>query len=106
MVRRRGLPMSLATLPPGTQAILVSGYGYSPRRSRGESGRAPSASSTLGERLSAMGFIPGGELAVEFNHGVGPVIVRIRGARVAIGRGQAARMMVRPVLVEGAAGDE
>jgi Fe2+ transport system protein FeoA len=50
---------------------------------------------SLGERLAALGFVPGTALWVESNNGRGPVIVRVRGARVAIGRGQAGRMLVR-----------
>lgn len=44
-----------------------------------------------------MGFVPGAELLVEVNHGRGPVIVRIRGARVALGRGQAQQILVEPL---------
>lgn len=51
--------------------------------------------STLGERLAALGFVPGAKIAVEANSGRGPVIVNVRGARVAIGRGQAHKMLVR-----------
>jgi Fe2+ transport system protein FeoA len=59
--------------------------------------------SALQERMAAMGFVPGTELEVEANYGRGPVIVRIRGACVALGRGQANKLMVRPVIAEAAA---
>jgi len=61
----------------------------------GKIGRGRFASG--GDRLAALGFVPGSRLLVETNYGYGPVIVRIRGARVAIGRGQAQRLLVRPV---------
>jgi hypothetical protein len=35
---------------------------------------------------------------VQANFGRGPVIVSIRGARVAVGRGQAHKILVRPAL--------
>jgi ferrous iron transport protein A len=45
-------------------------------------------------RLAAMGLLPGTELEVIQNSGKGPFIVSVRGSRIVIGRGMAARMEV------------
>ena len=42
-----------------------------------------------------MGFAPGSEVEVIAN-GRGPVVVRVRGVTVALGRGVAAKVLVRP----------
>lgn len=47
-------------------------------------------------RLAALGFTPGAPVAIMRNHGFGPLIVTIRGARVALGRGEASKIIVRP----------
>jgi|GEM_PF-2766188 len=93
MNRVGAMAINLASLPRGARAVLtkIGGRG-------GDIGPA-----ALAERMAAMGFVPGTELAVEANYGRGPIIVCIRGARVAIGRGQAAKLMVRPLLPEAVA---
>lgn len=48
-------------------------------------------------RLIGLGLTPGARLRVLQNRGRGPLIVEVRGSRVALGRGQAARVMVRPL---------
>lgn len=45
-------------------------------------------------RLAALGFTPGAPLTVVRNAGSGPLIVAIRGARVALGRGEAAHVFI------------
>ena len=45
-------------------------------------------------RPAAMGLLPGTELEVIQNSGKGPFIVAVRGSRIVIGRGMAARMEV------------
>ena len=45
-------------------------------------------------RLTALGFTPGGELMVNQNYAHGPLIVTVCGGRVAIGRGEAAAILV------------
>ncbi len=45
-------------------------------------------------RLAALGFTPGAEVNMTQNHGRGPLIVTVRGTRVALGRGEAARIIV------------
>lgn len=46
-------------------------------------------------RLYGMGIVPGAELEIVANSGHGPVIVRVRGVEVALGRG-----LARGILVE------
>lgn len=45
-------------------------------------------------RLATFGFVRGAEVQVLQNYGIGPVIVQIHGARVALGRGEAERILV------------
>jgi ferrous iron transport protein A len=40
-------------------------------------------------RLISLGFTPGAEISMTQNYGRGPLIVSVRGGRVAIGRGEA-----------------
>ena len=47
-------------------------------------------------RLAALGFTPGAAITVTRNYGVGPIIVNVRGAQIALGRGEAQRIRVRP----------
>lgn len=45
-------------------------------------------------RLVTLGFTPGAQLAMVQNYGRGPIIVLVRDARIAMGRGEAAKVMV------------
>jgi len=45
-------------------------------------------------RLIAMGFTPGVEVQMMQNHGRGPLLVAVRGTFVALGRGEASRVLV------------
>jgi Fe2+ transport system protein FeoA len=45
-------------------------------------------------RLAALGLLPGTELEVVQNSGHGPFVVSVRGSRIVIGRGMAARIEV------------
>jgi len=54
------------------------------------------AGHTLISRLSALGFTPGAEVQMVQNFGQGPVIVAIRDTRIALGRGEAMRVLVSP----------
>lgn len=47
-------------------------------------------------RLAAMGFVPGSRVTVLSNHRGSPVLVLVHGARIALGKGEAAKIMVRP----------
>ena len=46
-------------------------------------------------RLVSLGFTPGAEVSMSQNYGRGPLIVTVRGARVALGRMEAARIVVQ-----------
>lgn len=48
-------------------------------------------------RLLALGCSPGAEVKVVHNSGHGPLIVSVRGTRVALGRGEAERLLVKRV---------
>jgi Fe2+ transport system protein FeoA len=52
-------------------------------------------------RLASLGFTPGAHLTVVQNFGHGPIIVSLRDTRVALGRGEA-----RKILVERLAGGD
>jgi ferrous iron transport protein A len=47
-------------------------------------------------RLASLGFTPGARLRVVQNYGRGPIIVNLRDTRVALGRGEAAKIEVEP----------
>ena len=46
-------------------------------------------------RLAALGFTPGTELTMVQNFGRGPIIVNVLHSRIALGRGEAQKVMVR-----------
>lgn len=46
-------------------------------------------------RMTALGFTPGADVRVVQNHGRGPLIARVRDARIALGRREAERVYVR-----------
>jgi Fe2+ transport system protein FeoA len=70
--------MPLTMVHEGSRAVLRSVDGG--RQMRG--------------RLAALGLLPGTELEVVQNSGKGPFIVAVRGSRIVIGRGMAARIEV------------
>jgi ferrous iron transport protein A len=49
---------------------------------------------TFLSRLASLGFTPGARLKVVQNFGRGPIIVNLRDTRVALGRGEASRIVV------------
>ena len=71
----------LAMVPPNSTAVVA----VLPR------------SHSLAKRLIALGLTPGAEVRVLQNRGRGPLIVEVHGARLALGRGQAARVAVEMV---------
>lgn len=75
---RIGRVVALTELPAGARAVV--------HRLRG--GRA------FAGRLAAMGIVPGVELMVVRNDRSGPLIVLVRGTRVALGRGGAGKIRV------------
>ena len=54
-----------------------------------------SAGHSLLTRMVSLGFTPGAPVTVVQNFGRGPLIVLVRDARIALGRGEARRIMVR-----------
>ncbi len=48
-------------------------------------------------RLATLGFTPGVQVEMVRNHGHGPVIVAVRGSQVALGRGEAAHVILVPL---------
>lgn len=72
--------IALSALPVGECATVLHVYG----------GRA------LVSRLATLGFTPQVEVRMIQNFGRGPVIVCLRGARLALGRREAGRVHVQP----------
>lgn len=48
-------------------------------------------------RMTSLGFTPGARLRVIQNFGRGPLIVTLRDTRVALGRGEATKILVRQI---------
>jgi len=48
-------------------------------------------------RLASLGFTPGATLRVIRNSGHGPIIVSLRDTRVALGRGEAEKILIKPL---------
>ncbi len=55
----------------------------------------------LTSRLAPLGFTPGARVSMVQNFGRGPIIVMIRGTRIALGRGEAQKILVTPVAEGG-----
>jgi len=53
------------------------------------------AGKELVNRLLVLGFTPGTEIEVIQNYGRGPIILSVKDSRVALGRGEANKIMVR-----------
>jgi ferrous iron transport protein A len=73
--------ISLSDLPVGENAIIQSFH----------VGRAE------GNRLVSLGFTPGVKVNIAQNFGRGPMIVKIRGTQVALGRLEAGRIFVEKI---------
>jgi ferrous iron transport protein A len=52
---------------------------------------------TSSNRLLSLGFTPGVEILMLQNYGQGPLVVNVRGTRVALGRGEAAKIHIKKV---------
>lgn len=50
----------------------------------------------LTSRLTSLGLTPGVTVQVLQNHGRGPMIINVRGTHVALGRGEAEKLLVEP----------
>jgi len=46
-------------------------------------------------RVATLGFTLGAQVVVVENHGRGPILVELRSTRVALGRGEAAKILVQ-----------
>ncbi len=55
-----------------------------------------SGGASFRSRLAALGFTPGASIRMLQNRGHGPIIVTIRDTRIALGRGEACKIYVRP----------
>lgn len=75
-------PATLSSMHPGARGVV--------RRLAG--GQA------FMSRLAALGFTIGAEVRVLQNFGHGPLIVLVRDTRIALGRGEALRVTVDPVI--------
>ncbi len=73
--------ISLVSVAPGSCAVVAS-----LPRARG-----------VAKRLIALGLTPGAEVRVLQNWGRGALIIEVHGVRLALGRGQAARVAVEPL---------
>jgi len=71
----------LSQLPPGTICTVT----------------AISGGNELVSRLACMGFTPGIEVILLQNIGRGLLIARVRETRLALGRGEAEKILVRPI---------
>lgn len=72
------IQISMSELTTGEDAIILAFQG----------GR------TVINRLTSLGFTPGVRVNMTQNYGHGPLIVTVRGTRVALGRGEAAKIIV------------
>lgn len=70
--------LSLAEMAAGEEATIIAFHG----------GRM------VNRRLVSLGFTPGVRVEMTQNYGHGPLIVTVRGTRVALGRGEAAKILV------------
>ena len=74
------MEMPLAMLPENEEAKVVEVRG----------GRG------LVRRLSELGFTPGAKVKILFSNSPGPVVIDVRGSRIALGRGLLMRIIVDP----------
>jgi len=83
--------MSSEPAPPSPNSVPLSAL------RTGEVGvvAALSGGHSLCSRMLTLGLTPGAEVTVLQNYGRGPMIVRVRDARVALGRGEAEKVLVR-----------
>ncbi len=56
-------------------------------------------------RMAALGFTIGAEVQMVQNYGRGPLITLVRGVRVALGRGEALKVIIEEIRDESGAGN-
>jgi len=71
--------LPLAELKPGEHARLID----------------ISGGKGIACRLSSLGFTPGVDIEMTQNYGYGPLVVTVRGTRIALGRREARNTMVQ-----------
>lgn len=71
-------PLSLAEIMAGEEATVLAFHG----------------GHHVNSRLASLGLTPGVRVNMTQNYGSGPLIVTVRGTRVALGRGEAAKITV------------
>jgi ferrous iron transport protein A len=84
----------MTTIPTGVSLSAV------------EKGRSVSIQQIRGghnflSRLASLGFTPGTRLRIVQNYGRGPLIVSLRDTRVALGRGEASKILVQVLERDG-----
>jgi Fe2+ transport system protein FeoA len=72
-------PQALSALPAGARGVIHSLLGER----------------SFGSRVANLGFTVGAPVSVRQNYGRGPMIVALRGTLVALGRAEAAKVLVR-----------
>jgi ferrous iron transport protein A len=71
--------LSLAEIKPGEHVVFQSIF----------------TEKAVASRLTSLGFTPGAEIEMSQNYGRGPLLVAIRGTRVALGRQEARNIFVQ-----------
>jgi ferrous iron transport protein A len=51
----------------------------------------------VNKRLLSLGVAPGIEFTMDNNYHLGPIIIQINDTKVAIGRGEAGKILVKPI---------
>ena len=72
-------PQALSALPAGARGVIHSLLGER----------------SFGSRVANLGFTVGAPVSVRQNYGRGPMIVSLRGTLVALGRAEAAKVLVQ-----------
>lgn len=72
-------PVTLSDLLSGERAILLQ----------------LSLTKASSNRLVSLGFTPGVEISMMQNYGRGPLVVNVRGMRVALGRNEASSIIIK-----------
>ena len=72
-------PRTLSSLPTGARGVIHSLLG----------------GHSFGSRIANLGFTVGARVSVRQNYGRGPMIVSLRGTLVALGRAEAAKVLVQ-----------
>jgi ferrous iron transport protein A len=72
-------PQALSALPTGERGVIHSLLG----------------GHSFGSRVANLGFTVGAPISVRQNYGRGPMIVALRGTLVALGRAEAAKILIQ-----------